>query len=77
MPRNVINKSISFDPELFPKMEDRREQLDMDRSEYVKRCIQRDLLAGGDMGISIASGKLTGATEKTKKIKVRRRTSKD
>lgn len=49
MPRNVINRSISFDPELFERMEGRRAKLLMDRSEYVKRCVLRDMQSGGDM----------------------------
>lgn len=52
MPRNVINRSISFDPELFEKMEQRRGRLMMQRSEYVTRCILNDLIAGGDMTIT-------------------------
>lgn len=51
MERNVISRSISFDPEVFAKMEDRRRRLLMGRSEYVKRCILRDMVAGGSMNI--------------------------
>jgi hypothetical protein len=52
MPRNVINRSISFDPQVFEKMEARRGALLMDRSEYVKRCVLRDMMNGGDMMLS-------------------------
>lgn len=49
MPRLVKNRSISFDPVLFDRMEERRARLMMDRSEYVKRCIMKDMLTGGSM----------------------------
>lgn len=49
--RNVINRSISFDPQLFEKMEDRRRRLMMQRSEYITRCILKDMLPGGDMKV--------------------------
>ena len=52
MPRNVINRSISFDPQIFGQMETRRGKLLMDRSEYVKRCIMKDMMAGGDMTLT-------------------------
>lgn len=43
MPRVSINRSISFDPELFSAMEERRERLMMSRSEYLKRLIVSDM----------------------------------
>lgn len=49
--RTVINRSISFDPQLFQKMEDRRRRLMMQRSEYITRCVLKDMLPGGDMKI--------------------------
>lgn len=49
--RNVVNRSISFDPQLFSKMEERRGRLMMQRSEYITRCILKDMLPGGDMKI--------------------------
>jgi hypothetical protein len=49
--RTVINRSISFDPQLFAKMEERRGRLLMQRSEYITRCVLRDMMAGGDMTI--------------------------
>lgn len=51
MPRKSINRSISFDPELFSAMEERRSKLMMERSDYVKRCILRDMLANRPMEI--------------------------
>ena len=61
MARNVINRSISFDPEIFAKMEDRRSRLMMDRSEYVKRCIMKDMMAGGSMSLDEAPQSLVNA----------------
>jgi hypothetical protein len=52
MPRNVINRSISFDPQLFEKMEQRRGRLLMQRSEYVTRCVLKEMMGGGDMSVS-------------------------
>lgn len=49
--RNVVNRSISFDPQLFSKMEERRARLMMQRSEYITRCVLKDMLPGGDMKI--------------------------
>jgi hypothetical protein len=51
MARNVINRSISFDPEIFNKMEDRRARLLMERSEYVVRLITKDLREGGSITV--------------------------
>lgn len=41
--RNTVNRSISFDPDLFALMEDRREALRMQRSEYLTRLIMEDM----------------------------------
>lgn len=49
MARNVINRSISFDPEVFAKLELRREELLMDRSGYVVSLILKDLREGGTL----------------------------
>lgn len=51
MSRNAINRSISFDPQLFEQMESRRSRLMMQRSEYITRCILKDMIAGGDMSV--------------------------
>lgn len=70
MPRIVINRSISFDPQIFERMEERRGRLMMQRSEYVTRCIIRDMAAGGDMTISEVSPDLVPnptARQRTKK----------
>ena len=39
MARTAITRSISFDPELYLQMEDAREGVAMERSEFVKRCV--------------------------------------
>lgn len=49
--RTVINRSVSFDPQLFQQMESRRSRLMMQRSEYITRCILKDMIAGGDMTV--------------------------
>ena len=59
MPRTVINKSISFDPQVFEKMESRRGRLLMSRSEYIVRCIMQDMVPGGQMVIEEAPSALT------------------
>lgn len=72
MARNVINRSISFDPQLFEQMEERRVRLLMDRSEYVKRCIMRDMMAGGEMSIAEAPDKFTKGASVTSRTKRRK-----
>ena len=47
MARNVVARSISFDPQVFAKMESRRGRLLMQRSEYITRCILADMRSGG------------------------------
>jgi hypothetical protein len=39
MPRTVINKAISFDPDIFDAMEKKRKKFLMNRSEFIKRCV--------------------------------------
>jgi hypothetical protein len=39
MPRTVINKAISFDPDIFDVMEKKRKKFLMNRSEFIKRCV--------------------------------------
>lgn len=74
MPRNSVNRSISFDPEIFSKMESRRARLMMDRSEYVKRCIVKDMLAGGTMTLEEAPPDLVNAmTTLSSRVKKRTR----
>lgn len=51
MSRIAINRSVSFDPQIFERMEERRRKLLMDRSEYIKSCIMKDMLPGGQMNI--------------------------
>ena len=51
MARTALSRSISFDPSLFDAMEKRRASLMMERSEYIMRCIMRDIAAKGDMVI--------------------------
>ncbi len=53
--RNTENRSISFDPELFQSMEERRQALMMDRSSYIKYCVLRDLQAKGGLVIDEVS----------------------
>ena len=48
MARNVIARSISFDPQVFAKMESRRGRLLMQRSEYITRCILADMRSGAN-----------------------------
>jgi hypothetical protein len=42
-------------------MESRRGSLLMDRSEYVKRCILKDMLSGGSMEIAEMDPKFTAS----------------
>ena len=58
MARNVVARSISFDPLVFKKMEGRRARLMMQRSEYITRCILADMRSGGNMQIHEDGGKL-------------------
>lgn len=53
MPRTTINRSVSFDPEIFERMESRRESLYMDRSEYIVKCVLKDLAQQG-LGMLLA-----------------------
>ena len=69
MSRNVIARSISFDPQVFAKMEERRGKLLMQRSEYITRCILSDLRTGGNMAIHEDGGNLIPAKKPTKKKK--------
>jgi hypothetical protein len=63
MSRNVIARSISFDPQVFAKMEERRARLMMQRSEYITRCILSDIRSGGNMQIHEDGGKLIPLVE--------------
>jgi len=70
MARNVIARSISFDPQVFKKMEDRRAKLLMQRSEYITRCILSDLrTAGNTMQIHEDGGTLIPKSKTTPKKK--------
>jgi hypothetical protein len=70
MARNVIARSISFDPQVYSKMEERRARLLMQRSEYITRCILSDLrTAGNTMQIHEDGGILIPAKKATKKKK--------
>lgn len=53
-------------------MEERRVRLLMDRSEYVKRCIMRDMMAGGEMSIAEAPDKFTKGASVTSRTKRRK-----
>jgi hypothetical protein len=64
MSRNVIARSISFDPQIFTKMEERRARLLMQRSEYISRCILADMRSGGNMAIHEDGGVLIPAKPK-------------
>jgi hypothetical protein len=66
MARNVIARSISFDPQVFSKMEERRARLMMQRSEYITRCILSDIRSGGNMEIHEDGGTLIPSTEPKK-----------
>jgi hypothetical protein len=66
MARNVVARSISFDPQVFKKMEDRRGKLLMQRSEYITRCILSDLRSGGNMAIHEDGGTLIPSAEPKK-----------
>jgi hypothetical protein len=72
MPRSVVNRSISFDPELFEKMEARRSRLIMQRSEYVTRCVLRDLIEGGIMQVSEVPTNIVSAPAVTRTHKKKR-----
>ncbi len=69
MARNVVARSISFDPLVFDKMEERRARLMMQRSEYITRCILADMRSGGNMEIHEDGGTLIPAKKTTKKKK--------
>lgn len=43
MARTTVNRSVSFDPELFEQMEERRKALKLTRSDYIKKCMMGDL----------------------------------
>lgn len=73
MARNVINRSISFDPQLFEKMEQRRGRLLMQRSEYVTRCVIKDMMGGGDMNIAEVPSTLVQNPNVTKKRESQKR----
>ena len=67
MARNVVARSISFDPQVFAKMESRRGRLLMQRSEYITRCILADMRSGGKtMEIHEDGGTLIPSTEPKK-----------
>lgn len=51
MARNVVTRSISFEPDLFQFMEERRLALRMQRSEYLNRLVVADAKLRGDMVI--------------------------
>lgn len=48
---NTVNRSVSFNLELFERMEKRRSNLMMERSEYIKNCVLKDMIAGGVMSV--------------------------
>lgn len=47
MARNVINRSISWQPDVYEAMEDRRTKLRFTRSEYINRLILADIAKSG------------------------------
>lgn len=51
MPRNVVTRSISFEPDIFEFIEERRSALRMQRSEYLNRLVLADAKQRGDMVI--------------------------
>lgn len=69
--RISINRSVSFDPVLFQQMEDRRAKLMMmTRSEYIVRCILKDVTAGGEMKVTEVPA--TFRSEEPRRIRRRR-----
>lgn len=46
--RTYITKSISLDPELVQKAVHRADELRMNFSEYVSRCIESDVYRSGE-----------------------------
>lgn len=76
MPRMTINRSISFDPEIFEKMESRRAKLLMQRSEYITRLVIKDMLGEKAMHLSeVPTGFLHGqnARDRVREAPPRRR----
>ncbi len=47
MPRKCVNRSISFEPWLLEAIDNRRLELRMQRSDYIRRCILKDLEQSG------------------------------
>jgi hypothetical protein len=50
--RTVINRSISWAPDVYEMMESRRGRLRMNRSEYINRLILADMSKNGDIVLS-------------------------
>lgn len=45
--RTYVTKSISLDPELLEKIKFRADELQMNFSEYVSRCVESDVQRNG------------------------------
>ena len=63
MPRKCVNRSISFEPWLLEAIDNRRLELRMQRSDYIRRCILKDLEQGGSSFViqPAAPGALLGS----------------
>lgn len=51
MARNLENRSISFDPQVFEAMETKRTGMLMSRSEFVQRCVMKYLAEGSKLDL--------------------------
>lgn len=58
MARNVINRSISWQPDVYELMEERRSKLRFSRSEYINRLILADIAKSGAMQVAELPAKL-------------------
>lgn len=49
--RKNVSQGVSFDPALLEKAKQRADELSMSFSEYVTRCLKRDIAKGGEFVI--------------------------
>jgi hypothetical protein len=59
--RKVINRSISFEPWLLEAIDRRRTELMMQRSDYIRRCVLKDLEHAGEFIIQPTALSPTGS----------------
>lgn len=72
MARTAKSQSISFDPELYERMEDRRNKLRMTRSEYIAQLILQDMHRGGPFQVVETDDHLSTKNSRTSSKKKKR-----